>query len=532
MIPSFKVLLSRADESVLQELIDRRALRAYNRRRNRDLPPSELRDVILNAVSAEALVRSKSSREALISLLRPVELREILAQPAMRGATIDKVLDSGPKSKIVDQLLVLLDVRVALTPDLVITPDEATTTSAYALFKHQRRASQEVYQGLSAYGSRVLLHMPTGSGKTRTAIDVVCRFLREQEPTLVMWLATSEELCEQAASEFETAWQNLGNRELKTYRFWGSHEYKMSNESDGFIVAGLSKLNAAAKNDVSFLARLGSRVRLMVFDEAHQTVAPVYRDLVETVLYANRNGTLLGLTATPGRTWNLPDDDRELSEFFHGKKVSLQVDGYDNVVEYLIEAGYLARPKFRSLRYKSEQKLTDSEERALAGQLEVPVAILRKLADDEIRNLQIIAELEALAGRHKRIIVFAATVAHAEFIALTLQTLGVDARSVTGETPSGEREARIAWYKSGAPEVRVLTNYGVLTTGFDAPATSATLIARPTKSLVLYSQMVGRAVRGTLAGGNKDAEIVTVVDTTLPGFGELKDAFFHWEDVW
>ena len=82
------------------------------------------------------------------------------------------------------------------------------------------------------------------------------------------------------------------------------------------------------------------------------------------------------------------------------------------------------------------------------------------------------------------------------------------------------------------PEPRVLVNYGILATGFDAPNTSAALIARPTKSLVLYSQMVGRALRGTRVGGNAQAEIVTVVDTALPGFGDQAKAFSNWEDVW
>jgi DNA repair protein RadD len=72
----------------------------------------------------------------------------------------------------------------------------------------------------------------------------------------------------------------------------------------------------------------------------------------------------------------------------------------------------------------------------------------------------------------------------------------------------------------------------VLTTGFDAPKTSGAIIARPTTSLVLYSQMVGRAARGPLAGGNEHAEVATVVDTGLPGFTSLVDAFHNWEDVW
>jgi DNA repair protein RadD len=49
---------------------------------------------------------------------------------------------------------------------------------------------------------------------------------------------------------------------------------------------------------------------------------------------------------------------------------------------------------------------------------------------------------------------------------------------------------------------------------------------------VLYSQMVGRAIRGEQSGGNKEAEIVTVIDGDLPGFGNVADAFTNWDDVW
>ena len=78
----------------------------------------------------------------------------------------------------------------------------------------------------------------------------------------------------------------------------------------------------------------------------------------------------------------------------------------------------------------------------------------------------------------------------------------------------------------------VMFNYGVLTAGFDAPRTRCVIIARPTTSLVLYSQMAGRAMRGLRAGGNRTAEIMTVADTDLPGFGSVTDAFTNWEDLW
>ena len=78
----------------------------------------------------------------------------------------------------------------------------------------------------------------------------------------------------------------------------------------------------------------------------------------------------------------------------------------------------------------------------------------------------------------------------------------------------------------------VIFNYGVLTAGFDAPRTRCVIIARPTTSLVLYSQMAGRAMRGPRAGGNPKAEILTVADTNLPGFGSVTDAFTNWEELW
>jgi len=134
--------------------------------------------------------------------------------------------------------------------------------------------------------------------------------------------------------------------------------------------------------------------------------------------------------------------------------------------------------------------------------------------------------------KHQRVILFASSVNHAKLMTAILSAKGYDADVVTGETPSGSRERAIRKFKGGDSTPQILCNYGVLTTGFDAPKTSATLIARPTKSLVLYSQMVGRAIRGPKQGGNKTADIVTVVDPGLPGFGSIAQAFLNWEDVW
>jgi superfamily II DNA or RNA helicase len=113
--------------------------------------------------------------------------------------------------------------------------------------------------------------------------------------------------------------------------------------------------------------------------------------------------------------------------------------------------------------------------------------------------------------------------------------LGINSKVLTSDTNPNERTRIIDAFKVSRkenPESSVLCNFGILTTGFDAPETSCAVIARPTDSLVLYSQMVGRAIRGTKSGGNAEAEIVTVIDENLKGFGEVADAFMNWEDIW
>ena len=90
----------------------------------------------------------------------------------------------------------------------------------------------------------------------------------------------------------------------------------------------------------------------------------------------------------------------------------------------------------------------------------------------------------------------------------------------------------ISRFKSDEDEVIIMCNFGVLTTGFDAPKTSAVLIARPTLSIGLYSQMIGRGLRGPNAGGQKNSEIVVVQDLALDEFSDPGQTFFHWEEFW
>ena len=349
---------------------------------------------------------------------------------------------------------------------------------------------------------------------------------------MVIWLAQSGELLEQAADEFERAWHALGTMPIDVHRYWGGYEPHIEEVRTGLLVAGFAKLHALSRRDANMVLRLGDRARLTIVDEAHQAIAPTYRSIILNIHEKKPENALLGLTATPGRTWADIAEDAALAEFFGNRKVTLRIEGYTNPVQYLIEQGYLAKPTFRTLNVKSGFALSEADRQNLSTQFDIPENILSQLAQDDQRNIRLITSVEELARRHRRIIVFAATVDHAYLISSILNVRGIRSFVVTGITDQSTRERAIVKFKSPVPQPIVMCNFGVLTTGFDAPKTSAVVIARPTRSLVLYSQMVGRAIRGVRAGGNPSAEIVTVVDPMLPGFGSIAEAFVNWEDVW
>ena len=533
---SFQNLLSRADDVVLQELVGSNVVRLLRSIDPALASPSSLRNLLSDFKNPADLLRDSDTRGILLELL-PVAAAEQLCKTLSVPSgsdPFDALLRFKPhrRSLLEERLFSFFGLDAPKEAGQVSVAESVEARGKYQLFTHQRRAVLKVQEILASQKPRVLLHMPTGSGKTRTAMNVIAEHLRSNEPTLVIWLAFSDELCEQAVEEFEKTWEFLGNRPINAYRFWGASEPDLQAERDGFVVASLGKMYNYAMRKLSLVATLADRTSLVIIDEAHQSIAPTFELVLDTMVEKQPTTGLLGLSATPGRTWNDVVEDQRLADFFRRQKVGLEVEGYSNPVDYLVKSEYLARPVFSSLFYTLGEDLSPKDLADIENEMDIPPRILERLALDEQRNLGIIHRAEQIAKEHRRIILFAASVAHAKLLAAVLRARGLAADSITGDTPYGERRRIINRYRGSFDGPIVLCNYGVLTAGFDAPETSAAVIARPTKSLVLYSQMVGRALRGPLAGGNEEAEVITVVDTNLPGFGDLGESFYNWEDVW
>ena len=488
----------------------------------------DLRRVARTLVDFDVLLGEREGRRLVLNLIPEQKRAELEARVGRAIAAAGANEWTESEVRRLRDFFGLVEERI-VPPAVPLT---ATITPAYSLFDHQRNAVRKLAPLLAQDERRAVLHLPTGVGKTRTAMHVVADSLRAHEPSVVVWLASGKELLEQAVVAFKEAWTHLGTRPLQIGTMWGDRMPDLDRFFDGFLAVGLAKGWAViSRTDPDWALRIARRVRLVVFDEAHQSIARTYRRITEELTLDFRCA-LLGLTATPGRTWSDIDKDGELAEFFHGNKVTLDVPG-ENPIEYLIANGFLARPSFRTLLSRPGLGITEKELARIARGLDIPQEIVTALSMSEQYVTAVLGAIwELLDAGHRRVLVFAATVQHARTLSAILVARDVRSNVVTGLTPVRVREHAIRTFKSDDQAPMVLVNFGVLTTGFDAPTASAVVIARPTQSLVLFSQMVGRAIRGPKAGGTETCEVVTVVDPSLPGFGDVAAAFLNWEDVW
>ena len=528
-------ILSRLDSDVLQQILGNEVISTLSLLGPEYLYSEGLYKILTNTFSHQELLINNKTRNHIIDVLREDEISNIIEN---LGISIENDLWENLKKTnfnegLTNKLLLFFDLEIYVKEDIEWV-QETNANPNYPLYPYQRSILKKVKTTLSTEKNRILLHMPTGSGKTRTTISFACRYLVDNESTNVIWFANTKELLDQAYNEFLKAWSNLGDREIQAIKYWDRSNIDLSTLKGTFIVAGLDKAYNALMKDIGKMSVFANETSLVIMDEAHQAIAPTYKLLIESIIITNK-ASFIGLSATPGRTWNEPEKDKKLSNFFYRQKAKIEIEGYNNPVDYLIEKGYLAKTVNTTLLHEKGINLSHSDLEYLKENYVLSDKVLKKISEDSLRNIAIITKVQQLIEKHQRIILFAITKNHAIVLNSLLTALGINSKVLTSETNSYERNKIIDDFKisrSKNPNSMVLCNYGILTTGFDAPETSCAVIARPTDSLVLYSQMVGRAIRGTLSGGNDEAEIVTVIDENLSGFGAVADAFTNWDDVW
>lgn len=366
--------------------------------------------------------------------------------------------------------------------------------------------------------TRCVVTLPTGGGKTRVAVEAFIDWMHPNFASgkYLVWIAQSEELCEQAIVCIRQMWQS---REfvspLRMYRYFGGRDVNQGDLIGGAVVTSIQQLHNRVKSGDAVLERVLKDCGAMVIDEAHRAVSPMYDGLLKTAeeICGQDLFPICGLTATPGRTGLYGGDETiKLVDRFEAYliKPDLGSEYAKDPLRYFRERKYLARAHHIVYRSGIEYELTDEElDEMKLTQDDLPPGFLKRLASDDKRNLRIIQRLLNIPLGMPTL-VYACTVDQAYFLSVILTEKGRRAGAVSSDTPLTIRRGLIQDFKDG--KIEFLCNYGVLTTGFDAPKTQCIVLCRPTTSEVLYEQIIGRGLRGPKFGGTEDCDIIDFAD--------------------
>ena len=325
---------------------------------------------------------------------------------------------------------------------------------------YQSRCVAAICDALETHSSTLAV-LATGLGKT-----VVFSHLAKRWPGRVLVLAHRDELIRQAVEKLEAI----------TGEIVGVEMGPESLDENGLIkprlvVSSVQTMSRPKRQQKFRPCEFG----LVIIDEAHHAVARSYRDCIA---HFQQSPTLrlLGVTATPKRS-----DQLAMGQVF-------QSVSFDYGIEPAIQDGWLVPVRQQVV---TVQGLDFSGVRSVAGDLneadlEAIIAQEKILHATAVPTIDIVGDLPSL--------VFCVTVNHAKLLAEVLCRYKPEsAVALDGSTPMEVRRQEIERFRRG--QVQFLCNCGLFLEGFDAPNTAAVIMARPTKSLALYTQVLGRGTR-------------------------------------
>ncbi|MCG8708928.1 DEAD/DEAH box helicase family protein [Brenneria sp. 4F2] len=342
---------------------------------------------------------------------------------------------------------------------------------AFTLRPYQREAVSATLDYFRRHSQPAVIVLPTGAGKS-LVIAELAKLARGR----VLVLAHVKELVAQNHAK---------------YRAWGLDADIFAaglqqRQSQGKVVFG--SVQSVARN----LDQFEQSFSLLIIDECHRISDDddsQYQQIIQHLRQTNPQLRLLGLTATPyrlGKGWIY---QYHYHGMVRGDENSLFRDCiYELPLRYMIKQGFLVPPErldmpivkydFSKLAARSNGLFSESDlNHELRHQQRITPHIVNQIID--------------YAQTRQGVMIFAATVEHAREIHQLLPS--GQAALVSADTPSAERDALIDAFKR--QRLRYLVNVAVLTTGFDAPHVDLIAILRPTESVSLYQQIVGRGLR-------------------------------------
>jgi ATP-dependent helicase IRC3 len=251
-----------------------------------------------------------------------------------------------------------------------------------------------------------------------------------------------------------------------------------------------------------------SHFKLVLVDEAHHIVAPTYLEVLEHFgLYPQsaQCPALVGVSATFSR--------------LDGLSLGAAIDHIVYHKDYveMIDDKWLSGVRFTTVDTKAD--LSQVKKSATTGDFQS--RSLSKAFDTEMTNNVTVQAWLSEARQRKSTLVFCIDIAHVQSLAERFWEHGIDARIITGSTPSKERTARLEAFKRG--EFPVLVNCAIFTEGTDIPNIDCVLLARPTRSRNLLVQMIGRGMR--LHPDKEDCHVIDMVSSLATGIVTVPTLF-------
>lgn len=403
-------------------------------------------------------------------------------------------------------------------------------------FPHQTRAFEELSKNFSfpinSYKGGLLV-LPTGGGKTFTAVNWICRNVLPKN-IKVLWLAQSSYLLNQASASFCDNALDIINRDRINMRVVSSssehsNSSTISSTDDVLIITTQTAIinfntqsrdlngNVIETKFKEFIKASAKSGLFVVLDEAHHAPAYGFRNLWKGIRDIVTKFYILGLTATPTH------NDKQIGGWLF--KI------FDNEILYEANQNELIHQKILAVPHYIEKSTgkdlavnDDLYNRLVREHRDLPEDIVQMLAEDSARNNYIADDYVKNKDEYGKTIVFADRWPQCVYIKDKLAERGIKAdavftkvhdksnlRSVKADLYDNERIIKdFQDSKDG-----VLVNIRMLTEGVDIPDVKTVMLTRQTTSSILMTQMVGRALRGEKAGGGpgKDsANIVLFID--------------------
>lgn len=375
--------------------------------------------------------------------------------------------------------------------------------TAIKLRDYQRETIDAVFSAWSEGVRRPAVVLPTGAGKTVVFAHLVGEFqlnwdvlglTKGREVVAapgqrVIILVHRDELADQAMNKLRQV--------LPEGVSVGKVKAEANDVLADVMVCSVQTLAVERRRTLLVRAQHVGEIGLIITDECHHAAAASYRKVYD----AFPDALQLGVTATLER-----NDGKSLGDVWDDVV-------YSKSILWMIAKGYLTDVRAKAVDVAaldmSDVKRTGGD--WAAGDL--------GRALEESGALGAVTAAYQAHGEGRRAIVFTPTVATAEAVHADLNAAGTTAGVISAATPRGERLRLFEDFRTG--RTQVLVNCMVLTEGFDAPWAEVAIIARPTQSRALYTQMVGRVLRPW--EGKRDALVLDLVGASANGLRTLID---------